>query len=227
MVKQSQKTVPGVATDKPHLERPTYIFVDTSNIRASCWRSCGFRINFPRFLEYVKKKYPSLKSVEYFEGIADDDNMKRGEHRVLSDLGYEVRPLPRKTYVEPAKYKYSRCPECGKRSRVQTHPVTTKMKSNVDVYLASRMIECAVSSVELPHLVLVSCDGDYAEAIHTILRLRPDAFITVLATPRRTKYQNALSVRLRELSQEIDREHFRLDNINTIKDRIIQGPSRA
>ena len=70
-------------------------------------------------------------------------------------------------------------------------------------------------------VVVLSCDGDYVEAIKTALRLNSESCVTVLATPM-TKDNNCLSVRLKQLSSELDRKNYKLANINNIKDRISQ-----
>lgn len=49
-------------------ELDTYVFVDVSNIRAVCVRTLGFNIDFYKFLDYLRRKYPRLKNVYYLRG---------------------------------------------------------------------------------------------------------------------------------------------------------------
>lgn len=66
------------------------------------------------------------------------------------------------------------------------------------------------------HIIIFSCDGDYAEMIKKILEKNKNAHVSVFATPF-TKNNNYLSIRLKEL-ERIDRYH--LANIMNVKDRI-------
>ena len=97
-----------------------------------------------------------------------------------------------------------------------------KLKSNIDVYLTSDLLECVARSKDPINIIILSCDGDYAEAIKTTLRLSPDSCVTVLATPV-TEANNCLSVRLKQLSRELDRSNYKLSNINNIRDYISQS----
>ena len=94
------------------VELDTYVFVDASNIRASCLSSCGFRLDFKKLMQYLKNKYSHLKEVSYYEGIADDDSEKRKTFEKLSKIGYEVKTLKRKTYTNSAIFRTFRCKKC-------------------------------------------------------------------------------------------------------------------
>lgn len=126
--------------------------------------------------------------------------------------------LERKSYTNAAKYASFECLACGAINTVQVLPETTKLKSNVDVYMAVDMMQCAIRATEPIHIILVSCDGDFTEAIHGILSVNPNAFITVIATPM-TKTNNCLSVRLKNLRSELPKD-MALMNIDNIKEQI-------
>lgn len=197
----------------------TYVYIDVSNIRSACARSCGFEIDFVRLYEYLRAKYPGLQDVRYYEGISVGDSKKRRFFHFLESVGYTICSLERKSYLDPAEYKEFVCEGCGTANTVQILPESRKLKSNVDVYLASEMLEQSATVDDPVNLVLISCDGDYAEAIYAILRLNPKACVTVLATPM-TRHNNCLSTRLRALSRELSRDNYKLDNINNIRDLI-------
>ena len=198
---------------------PTYIYVDVSNIRLACKRSCGFNLDFTKLYEYFKGKYINLKEVYYYEGIASNDKKREKDFRYLRDkVGYKVRPLKRRRYKDPPRYANFNCEKCGAPNSVMVAAGTTKLKSNVDVYLASDMIELAATHAESVHIILVSCDGDYAEAIKTIIRLNLKAHVSILATPMKRK-NNCLSQRLQAFSNR-KFKRTSLINIETIKDYI-------
>lgn len=197
----------------------TYVYIDASNIRSACWSSCGFEIDFAKFYDYLCMKYHNLQNVRYYEGISAGDLKKQNFFSLLESIGYTVCTLKRKSYINPAEYKEYVCKTCATLNSVQTLPESRKLKSNVDVYLASEMLEQAAVLDGPANLILVSCDGDYAEAIHAILRLNPRICVTVLATPM-TRHNNCLSSRLKELSRELSRDNYKLANINNIRDKI-------
>lgn len=126
--------------------------------------------------------------------------------------------LERKSYTNEAKYADFECLECGAVNTVQVLPETTKLKSNVDVYMAVDMMKCAIQATEPIHIILVSCDGDFTEAIHGILSVNPDVFITVMATPV-TRTNNCLSVRLKNLRSELPND-MTLMNIDNLREQV-------
>ncbi len=122
-------------------------------------------------------------------------------------------------FAEFAEFADFECSACGSLNTVRIAPEKIRLKSNVDVYLAANMLECAAK--QPVHIVLISCDGDYAEAIQALLRISPNSMVTVLATPA-TRHNNCLSVRLKNLSQILPRKNYRLTNINNIRDKVTQ-----
>lgn len=185
-------------TKTPIAELDTYIFIDTSNIRTSCFKTLGLRIDFGRMLEYFKKKYPNLKDVRYYEGISNDDEYKKKSFKRLEKAGYTICSLERKSYIDPAVYKKVKCKKCGHVQREKVLGRSVKMKSNVDVYLATDLLEIAYLAQKPTHIVLASCDGDYAEMIKNAITKNENVLISVLATPPvRQISRNTLSVRLR------------------------------
>ena len=201
----------------------TYVYIDVSNIRYACSWSLGFQLDFAKLYAYLKKKYPGLQDVRYYEGIAKSDKKKRDHMKFLKEkVGYTICPLERKSYVADARYKNFRCLKCGFLNKVKILPKVTKMKSNVDVYLASDMVECAARAKEPINIVLLSCDGDYVEAIKACLRLSPESLITVLAVPMK-KVRNYLSKRLRDLRNELSHDNYRLNNIEEVKQLVSLG----
>lgn len=57
-------------TKTPLSQLDTYVFIDTSNIRASCLKTLSFKIDFKNLFQYFQKKYHNLQEVYYYEGIA-------------------------------------------------------------------------------------------------------------------------------------------------------------
>ncbi|MBO4812885.1 NYN domain-containing protein [Candidatus Saccharibacteria bacterium] len=202
-------------------DREVYVLIDVSNIRSACLKSCDFNIDFIRLYEYLKRKYVSLKDVRYYEGISCDDKSKEKKFKLLEECGYSIRSLRRRSYIEPASTKTFACKKCKCKNRVQIHKKEVKMKSNVDVFLASEMLEIAYEAKKPTHIIVFTCDGDYAEAIR-IAAKNSKISITVIATPPMVgKWKkNSLSVRLRELRKNTPR--YQLNNINDIKDEIKQ-----
>lgn len=202
--------------------RDTYIYIDVSNIRLACLKTLGIRLDFVKLLDYLKKRYPNARDIRYYEGISIDDAKKRGMFNFLAQKGYTICDLERKSYhsVEVTEQEV-KCPKCGNRWIKKFSCERKVLKSNVDVYLASDMVAQA-SSVNHPiNLVLVSCDGDYAEAVKTILRLNPDASIEVLATPLvKDPTRNTLSTRLRKLASITSATRFAILNIDDVRDKI-------
>ena len=197
---------------------PTYVYIDTSNIRNACLRSCKFVLDFKKLYRYLDGRYPNLREIRYYEGISYGDNKKQEYFTNLRKTGYKICALRRKKYIEPAIHDQFICKRCGAPNTVQILPQQIKLKSNVDVYLASDMLERAVRTRSPIHLILFSCDGDYAEAIKAALRINPKAFITIVATPK-TRKNNCLSSRLQQFASR-DSDHTALVNIENIKDRI-------
>lgn len=203
-------------------EAKTYIYIDVSNIRHACLWSCGFNLDFVKLYSYLKEKYPNVQEIRYYEGVSSRDKKKLRHFRFLSDrIGYKVCSLSRKGYIEPAKYETFECENCKFPNKVKILSENVKLKSNIDVYLTSDMMERVARAGEPINIVILSCDGDYAEAIKAALRLSPNSCVTVLATPM-TDTNNCLSVRLKQLSRELGRENYKLANINNIRDYISQ-----
>lgn len=198
---------------KPELD--TYVFIDVSNIRAACVRTLGFNIDFFKLLDYLRKKYPKLKNVYYYEGISSGDKRKRAEFSKLAKAGYEVKSLERKVYVEPPVYREVVCKKCKAMRRVQVLKKATKMKSNVDVYLATDLLRLAYLARKKTHIILVSCDGDYAEMIKSALETNPRITISVLGTPAVKSGKNTFSMRLQEMRGKVPNFHIR--NIQNIQ----------
>lgn len=204
------------------LEAKTYIYIDVSNIRHACLWSCGFNLDFIKLYDYLKEKYPNVQEIRYYEGISSGDKKKLKHFRFLGEkVGYKVCSLARKEYIEPPKYETFECKNCKFPNKVKVLSENIKLKSNVDVYLTSDLLECVARAKESINIVILSCDGDYAETIKTALRLSPNSRVTVLATPM-TETNNCLSVRLKHLSRELDRNNYKLSNINNVRDYISQ-----
>lgn len=201
----------------------TYVFIDASNIRSACLKSLGFKIDFMRLRQYLQGKYPNLKELRYYEGIADNDFKKRQYFRQLGENGYNVCGLERKAYQDVTWVTgKTTCPNCKVRHDAKIKKKTTALKSNVDVYLATDFIIKAMSVRRKVHLIIVSCDGDYAEMIKAALGKRKRLFVTVLATPARHDKRNTLSSRITALRRE---RNFVLRNIDNIRNRIEQQRS--
>lgn len=203
----------------PLLERDTYIYIDVSNIRLACQKTLGLRLNFVRLLQYFQKKYPNLKDVRYYEGIEKGDSKKYKMFDFLSKKGYTICSLERKSYVSTeVEERAVECPKCKHEWTEELTKEHKVMKSNVDVYLASDMLVQA-SLARCPiRLILVSCDGDYAEAIKNMIHLNENVNETALATPpAKDQKKNTVSIRLKQLYREMPLHRYDLANIDTIR----------
>ncbi|MBR1795859.1 NYN domain-containing protein [Candidatus Saccharibacteria bacterium] len=204
----------------------TFVYIDASNIRSACLNSCGFRLNFAKLCKYFRNKYPNLEKICYYEGLSKTDDVKRGYLEELSkNSGCKICTLERKSYTEPPRYQKYICKECKAQNNIKIAPRTLKLKSNVDVYLATDMMVDAYRNNDKMHIIVASCDGDYAEAIQNVLKINPEAYITILATPR-TAVRNCLSSRLKMLSRTIGPAHYSLADITNIKDLIMEDALR-
>jgi hypothetical protein len=94
---------------------------------------------------------------------------------------------------------------------------TNVFKSNIDVYLCTELFSDIFDKLKPIHLVIFSCDGDYAEMIKKALDLNSHLSVSVFATPY-TRHNKYLSSRLQELVGYSARYH--LVNIENIKDKI-------
>lgn len=198
---------------------PTYVLIDVSNIRSCCLRTCDFRINFKKLLDYLKQKYSKLQDVRYYEGIAKGDKKKNLEFKKLEKSGYTIKSLSRKSYINKAIIKNIECKKCHHKNRTTVLPQSKKLKSNVDVFLTTELLEIAFSTKKPTHIILFSCDGDYAEAIKSATK-NSNIYITVVATPPvKDPEKNTLSSRLKQLYKEIPNQ-YQLSNISTIKNYI-------
>lgn len=193
----------------------TFVYIDSSNIN-NALKTFNRKINWELFYDYLKDTYPKLKFIKYYEGIDKTDKSKYSEFQKLETKGFTLRTLERKTYSNQPKYKSFKCRKCKTKNRVEILKQSKVLKSNIDVYLCTDLI-CDVLNNKNPfHVIIISCDGDYAEMIKAIIDNNENSHISVFATPY-LKNNNYLSVRLKQLEQ-IDR--YYLVNIMNIKDRI-------
>ena len=128
--------------------------------------------------------------------------------------GYTICPLERKSYCSiEIDEREIRCPKCNNEWVARFSHERKVMKSNVDVYLASDLVQMATLADHAVHIILVSCDGDYAEMIRCALK-NPNVTVSVLATPSvRNWMKNTLSTRLKQLlvdyPTQVGRFHLR------------------
>lgn len=199
----------------------TYVFVDVSNIRSCCLRTLGWRPDFVKVSGYFARKYKGLKELRYYEGIANGDLAKRSEFDELRDAGCIICPLERKAYSDTVELKGKRtCRQCGATRQVKLTKKIARLKSNIDVYLATELLRVAYLSKRPVHIVLVSCDGDYAEMIKAALDQNEKVYITVIATPAVRTARNTCSTRLQQLRGYSPR--FHLTDIRDIEKYIRQ-----
>lgn len=198
-------------------ELPTYVYIDSSNISFACKRGLGIDLDYRKLYKYLKRKYPKLQKISYFEGKEVEDVEKAKIFKTYTKIGYTMKILERKKYILPPVFRYKKCPNCKQRIKICTTPKSIKLKSNVDVFLCSEIMFDALRKKHPAHFVLLSCDGDYAEMIKKIIENCPKVHITVLATPF-TRPENFLSIRLQQLKGELPR--FELANIANIRDLI-------
>lgn len=211
-----------MATKKTILtERDTYVFIDVSNIKLACLKTLGLKINFVKLLIYLKRKYPSLIDVRYYEGIATGDIKKQQMFDFLRQKGYTICPLERKSYISvEVSEKEVKCFKCGTQWIARFTKEHKTMKSNVDVYLATELLNIAYKASKPTHIVLISCDGDYAEMIRSALK-NENVSLSVLATPTTKELgKNTVSVRLKRLYSELldAQNRYHLRNIANIAD---------
>lgn len=207
-------------TKTPINQLDTFVFIDTSNIRASCLKTLGFKIDFKKFLKYFRNKYQNLCEIYYYEGISNNDVEKTKEFSKLRKMGYAVRSLSRKAYVNPAIMKKVRCRKCGHTWETQVMKQSLSLKSNVDVYLATDLLKLAYLADKETHIILVSCDGDYAEMIKSAIATNPNVLITVLGTPVVKDKNNTFSMRLQCLRGKLP--NFWVRNIDNLRPQIEQ-----
>lgn len=197
----------------------TYVYIDVSNIRMACTKTLGARLDFVRLMKYLRRKYPQLKEVRYYEGISTDDERRRRTFEFLERWGFIICALERKAYNSvDTEDQEVECPECGHRWTTELRHEHIVRKSNVDVYLATELLTVAHKATKPTHIILVSCDGDYAEMIHNATE-NPNVVVSVLATPStRDPGRNALSRRLRQLCSDYQDAPgiFHLRNIENI-----------
>lgn len=200
-----------------HLD--TYIFIDVSNIRWACLKTLNLWLEFSELADYFKQKYPNLKDLRYYEGIAVGDTAKQRTFGYLTHKGYTICPLERKSYTSTeVEEREVKCPKCGNEWVAEFSRERKAMKSNVDVYLASELLGVAYLATKPIHIVLVSCDGDYAEMIKCALK-NPNVTVSVLATPPvRDFTKNTLSVRLRQVFVDypMTTERYHLQSISPL-----------
>lgn len=200
----------------------TRIFIDVSNIRAACLKTLNFMIDFYKLFDYFQQKYHQLQEVRYYEGIASGDSKKLRVFESLASHGYTICPLERKSYNAIITEEQNiKCPNCGNQWVKKFTKAHKSMKSNVDVYLATELLTIAHRVSQPTHIILVSCDGDYAEMIKNALE-NPHVSISVLATPPAKDIKlNTLSARLRLLRKNTPR--YQLTNIASIAKLIKQN----
>lgn len=160
-----------------------------------------------------------MKDIRYYEGIAKGDERKQRMFNFLEHNGYTICTLERKSYhfIEKKERKIQ-CPHCNYEWISQDVTNRKAMKSNVDVYLATELLTIAHAALQPTHIILVSCDGDYAEMINNALR-NEKISVSVLATPPvRNLKLNTLSTKLRALRSNASR--YQLINIASIADLI-------
>jgi uncharacterized LabA/DUF88 family protein len=193
----------------------TYVYIDSSNI-SNALKVCNIELDFFKLYVYLKKTYPKLKSIKYFEGLDREDYRKQKTFEKLQQLGYEIKTLQRKTYPYPAKYRIFRCSNCNTKNNIRILRKKKVLKSNIDVYLCSELMSDLLNLRAYTHAIIFTCDGDFADMIAKILNRNKKLHISVFATPFRQK-NNYLSIRLKEL-ENISR--YYLVNILNIKDYI-------
>lgn len=209
-------------SSSPILKYNTYIFIDVSNIRSTCQKTLRLRVDFFKLITYFRQKYPNLKDIRYYEGIAKDDLKKQQIFESLKDVGYTICSLERKTYFTTELVKHPTvCPNCQHHWLAQFSKKHKSMKSNVDVYLAAEFLAMSNDVVVPSHFILVSCDGDYAEMIRLAISRNKNVTVSVLGTPPvRDLRINTLSASLRHLCRELPR--YQLLDISNFKDQISQ-----
>ena len=198
----------------------TFVFIDVSNIRRACNKGLGFNISFMRFKNYLKHKYHRLEDVRYYEGMSIGDEKKKEYLDYLKKVGgFTICTLERKSYYTGPSEVSCVCDYCGRETKLQIAAGYTKFKSNVDVYIAANMVEIAATNDGPLHFILVSCDGDYDEAVRSVFRINSNVFFTIIATSLSAKPENSMSLRLKNLQSEFQ-EHLAIVDINVLKDRI-------
>jgi len=167
--------------------------------------------------------------MRYYEGISINDWRKRRSFQKLRESGYKVCSLSRKSYTDEIILEgETTCEKCGFQQTVGLSKEVIKLKSNVDVYLATELLGVAYLAKDPVHIILVACDGDYAEMIKCSLVKNRNVSITVIATPvvpltrlpnGKVKNINSCSTRLQRLKNRKD-SRFNLTDIRDIEDYV-------
>lgn len=193
----------------------TLAYIDASNIRNACAR-IGIHIDFVNLSTYLKSKYKDITDVKLFEGIAYGDTDKENEHTAFRQNGITVFSLSRKSYHHKPIYRAISCPNCSHKHTIEAMSANKKMKSNIDVFLASEFMTDAYAAKEPTHMLLFSCDGDFAEMIKKCL-MNTNISISVYATPYVKNGNNYLSQRLKQLDKK---PNYHIVNIDSVRDKI-------
>lgn len=193
----------------------TYVYIDSSNIK-NALKVSHRQIDWKMLFDYLKNTYKNLKVVNYFEGIDKADMGKTEEFKNLEKYGYKIKTLARKSYKNSPKYKTFKCQNCKEKNTVEILKESKTLKSNIDVYLCSELMGDLFTAKKPVHAIILTCDGDYAEMIRNIIDKNPNVYVSVFATPF-TKYNNYLSVRLKELERI---ERYYLVNILNMRDKV-------
>lgn len=193
----------------------TYVYIDASNIK-NALKVSNVVVDWQKLFNYFSQTYLNLKQIQYFEGADNRDSTKHQEFTKLNKIGYSLNILSRKSYLNPPKFKLIKCKYCKKENNINITNKSIILKSNIDVYLCTEAITNALTIGKPVHIIILSCDGDYAEMVNKLIGTKKDVYVSVFATPF-TKQNNYLSVRLKEL-ERLDR--FYLVNILNIRDYI-------
>ncbi len=117
----------------------TYVYIDSSNI-SNALKACKIELDFFKLYIYLKKTYPRLRAIKYFEGIDREDYRKQKTFKKLQKLGYEIKALQRKAYSYPATYRTLKCSHCKRKNNIRVLKNRKVLKSNIDVYLCSELM---------------------------------------------------------------------------------------
>jgi uncharacterized LabA/DUF88 family protein len=178
-------------------ELPTYVYIDASNI-SNALRSLGIEIDYEKVYQYLENKYKYLCSVSYFEGVLATNWRKFLEMEQLENFGYEVFCLSRKGYTKKSRERFYRCSQCDHINKVVTLSEKIVYKSNIDVYLCAQLMSDILNKRKPVHVIIFSCDGDFADMIRLLLTYKENVYVSVFATPY-VKSNNYLSKRLKDL----------------------------
>src|SRR5258706_1657551 len=181
----------------PKKEKLNYAFIDAANLFYGGERSLGWKMDYQKLFNYLKKKF-QVSKVFYYAGL-DTENYKPAEGKSinLEDLvkflegrlkdadATDAQVLLLERYIQRAKF-YQKLAEFGYTLRIKPvkgfeNDEVTIRKANCDVDLTFDLMRYLS---QYSGLVVLSGDGDFAPILEYLKKKKKT--ITILARGNRT-----------------------------------------